>query len=58
MIPVVAVAIVSVLITVPVALWEWRANVRYERDANARIADVRRQIDALPKVTDDWRVRR
>lgn len=56
MIPVVAVAFIAVLIAVPVALWEWRANVRYERDANARIANVRRQIDALPPLPEDWRV--
>mgnify|MGYP001559509121 CR=1 FL=1 len=36
----------------------WRADRRFVADANARIANVRRQIDALPPLPDDWRVRR
>ena len=36
----------------------WRADRRFVADANARIANVRRQIDALPPVTKEpgrWR---
>lgn len=34
----------------------WRADRRFVADANARIANVRRQIDALPPLPEDWRV--
>ena len=60
MTPLFAFALIMVISFAGFALiGEWRANVRYERAAEQRIANVRRQIDALPKVTDaDWNVKR
>jgi Mn2+/Fe2+ NRAMP family transporter len=36
----------------PVA--EYRANRRYERDAERRIARGRREIDELPPLSGEW----
>ena len=45
-------ALVMVFATVAL-IAEWRANRRFVDDAVRRIARARREIDALPPVTDE-----